>query len=340
MPRIALRTALGALVLAAAVPSQALAWGATGHRLIGTLAAKNLPDEIPAFLHTPEAIAQIGELAREPDRWRGSGKTHDAERDPGHFVDVSDDLTVLGGVSLKALPPTRAEYDTALRGVGATQYKAGYLPYSIIDGWQQLKQDFAYWRVAAAGEKFAASASDRAWYAADRRLREAITIRDFGVWAHYVGDASQPLHVSVHYDAWGDYPNPEGFNTTRGFHLRFEGAFVRANVGESDVTPLLAPYRDCACTIEARTADYLVATQSHVIELFRMEKAHDFDGLNGEGKAFAAARLAAGVDELRDMAIDAWRASADAVIGFKKIAVKDAEAGHLDGVLVELQGDD
>ncbi len=26
------------------------------------------------------------------------------------------------------------------------QYKAGYLPYSIVDGFQQLRKDFAYWR--------------------------------------------------------------------------------------------------------------------------------------------------------------------------------------------------
>jgi hypothetical protein len=329
-----------ALVLAAAIPSQVLGWGATGHRLIGTLAVKNLPDEIPAFLRTPDANGEIGELAREPDRWRGSGKVHDSERDPGHFVDASDDLTVLGGPVLKALPATRADYDGALRAVGTTQYKAGYLPYSIIDGWQQLREDFAYWRVAAAGEKYAASESDRAWFAADRKRREMLTVRDLGVWAHYVGDASQPLHVSVHYDVWGNYPNPEGLNTTKGFHLRFEGAFVRTNVSEGDIAALLVPYRNCGCAIEERTADYLIATQTHVLELFRMEKRHAFDGRDGEGKAFAAARLAAGVDELRDMIIDAWRASGDAKVGFHGIAVKDAESGHIDGALVELQGDD
>jgi hypothetical protein len=27
-----------------------------------------------------------------------------------------------------------------------------------------------------------------------------------GIWSHYGGDASQPLHVSIHYNGWGDYP--------------------------------------------------------------------------------------------------------------------------------------
>ena len=34
----------------------------------------------------------------------------------------------------------------ALRAAGTDEYRAGYLPYAIIDGWQQLVMDFAYWR--------------------------------------------------------------------------------------------------------------------------------------------------------------------------------------------------
>jgi hypothetical protein len=272
----------------------------------------------------------IGELSRELDRSRGAGQTHDNERDPGHFVDAFDDLTLFGGPSLAALPATRLEYDTALRAVGATQYKAGYLPYAIVDGWQQLRLDFAYWRADIAGEKYAKNDEERAWFAADRKLRELITLRDLGVWSHYVEDASQPLHVSVHYDVWGDFPNPEGFNTKRGLHAKFESAFVARNVAEADIAPLMVPYRDCACTIEARTAQYLVATQAFVLPLFRLDKAHAFDASDPDGKAFVLARLAAGASELRDMVIDAWHASGEAKLGFGKLSVKDIEAGTVD----------
>ena len=99
-----LLAAASVLALALA-PTHALAWGATGHRLIGVLAIKNLPPELPDFLKSDDAVWQVGELAREPDRWRGSGPAHDGERDPGHFVDVSDDLTIQGGPKLSALPP-------------------------------------------------------------------------------------------------------------------------------------------------------------------------------------------------------------------------------------------
>src|ERR1700744_3669504 len=117
---------------------QALAWGATGHRLIGQLAVESLPLDMPAFLHTREASDAIGELAREPDRSRGSGQPHDADLDPGHFMDLSDDGTILGGPALAALPSTRQDYDTAMRAVGSNEYKAGFLPYNIMDGYEQL----------------------------------------------------------------------------------------------------------------------------------------------------------------------------------------------------------
>jgi len=78
----------------------------------------------------------------------------------------------MGIVPLDRLPTTREVYDTQLRAGGSTQYKAGYLPYSIIDGWQQIRKDFAYWRAAVKGAETASSAQERAWFEADRRLRE------------------------------------------------------------------------------------------------------------------------------------------------------------------------
>lgn len=334
------RIALAVVLLCVAAPAPALAWGAAGHRMIGELGAKNLPEEMPAFLRTPEAIAAIGEFAREPDRSRGSGQIHDAERDPGHFVDASDDLTVFGGPSLKALPPTRQDYDTALRAVGVTQYKAGYLPYSIVDGWQQLRTDLAMWRVDVAGEKNAKTEEARAWFTADRLRREQLTIRDFGVWAHFVGDASQPLHATIHFDTWGEGPNPEDFNQVKGLHWRFEGRFVSANLTESDVAPLIAPPRDCACAIEARTADYLVTTQSFVVQVFRMEKAHAFDGTAADDtKAFVAARIAAGAAELRDMAVAAWVDSGKIKVGYPAAPVADYESGAADALKM-MRGDE
>lgn len=73
----------------------------------------------------------IGELGAEADESKGTGivtgvsssgiiqtarTAHDAERDPGHYIDFDDNGFVLGGaVSINALPVTREAFDTAQR---------------------------------------------------------------------------------------------------------------------------------------------------------------------------------------------------------------------------------
>ena len=142
------RLAIAALaVLAVAVPAvQVDAWGNTGHRLIGVAAMRALPDDLPAFLKTPGAVADVGELAREPDRWKGAGQPHDRERDTAHFIDLDDQGRVFDqrGMSLTALPRLKSEYDAALTQAGLDVDDAGYLPYAMMDAWQNLGRDFAF----------------------------------------------------------------------------------------------------------------------------------------------------------------------------------------------------
>lgn len=322
------KAVLAAVSLGLAVQG-ALAWGPDGHRMIGTLAVKALPDEVPAFLRTPEAAQEAGYLAPEADRERGAGEAFDAEHAPGHFVDVSDDMTVLGGPSLSALPPTREQYDTALRAAGSDQYKAGYLPYSIVDGFQLLVKDLAYWRVDVAGEKFAKTPEARAWYTQDRFRREAVALHDLGIWAHYVGDGSMPLHASVHFNGWGKYPNPDGFTEAK-VHVPWENMYVHDTITDKDVAAAMVAYHDCGCSIERRTAQFLTASHQEVVPFYKLEKAGAFKGPTADGKAFTAARIAAGATELRDMIVDAWHASDSQTVGYPGMKVTDIEAGKAD----------
>jgi hypothetical protein len=312
-----------------AVPAQAFAWGATGHRIIGVLGAESLPPELPAFLRTPQATTEIGELAREPDRSKSAGREHDADRDPAHFLDLDDSGKVLGGPLLSAMPPTRSDYETALRVAGADSWRAGYLYYSIVDGWQQLVKDFAYWRALSAAERHDGNPEHDAWFKADRERREGLIVRDLGVWAHFVGDGSQPLHVTTHFNGWGPYPNPNGYTTSK-IHLPVEGAFVHDNVGIEAVRGAMAPPRVCACSIQAMTADYLAATNAEVEPLYRLDKTGGFQDGDADGQAFAAARLAAGASAMRDMAVAAWRASETITVGWPETRVTDIEAGRID----------
>lgn len=315
------------LVAVLLMPRPSLAWGNTGHREVSGLGMEALPDEIPAFLRGADAIRTVMDLGPEPDRSKTAGTEHDAELDPGHFVDLDDEGKVLGIVPISELPPTRLAFDTALRAGGATQYGAGYLPYNLVAGWQQVRKDFAYIRADLVGLRTAPTPEDRAYFRRDLEERRRLTIRDIGVWSHYVADSSQPLHVSVHFNGWGNFPNPDNFTNAGNTHSQFEGAFVRDFVTREAIAAAIPPYRDCACTIEQRTEQYLTASLAEVIPFYWLATRGAFLAADAEGAAFAAARLGAGAAELRDMIIDAWRASATWVVGFPLIKVEDIESG-------------
>jgi hypothetical protein len=292
------------------------------------LAIEQLPDSVPNFARTPEAAAKIAVLGRELDRSKGAGVTHDAERDPGHWISMSDDGAVMSTLPLAGLPETREGYDTMLRERGSTQYKAGYLALAIVVGWQQVRKDFAYWRALGKAIETASTPDERAWFEADRKLREEITVHDIGIWSHYLGDASQPLHVSVHYAGWGKYPNPNGY-TQQNIDSYFEGVFVKENVRRAAVASQIEPYKPCACSIQERTRALLQGSLRQVEPLYALEKEGGFTSGNPRGIAFVTKRLAAGATMLRDMIVDAWIDSENAEVGYPMVPVRDIETGRV-----------
>lgn len=342
MKRFALAAAAVCALAAVAVPAAVQAWGNTGHRLIGIAAMRGLPDDMPAFLHTPGAIADVGELSREPDRWKGAGQPHDRERDTAHFVDLDDNGFVFNarGPSVDSLPRLKSEYDAALIAAGLDVDDAGYLPYAIWDAYQNLVRDFAYWRVLNAQEARETDPAKRAWYRVDRERREALILRDMGVLGHYIGDGSQPHHTTIHYNGWDrNTPNPEGFTTSRQTHGLFEGEFT-ARVARLDAieAAMAAPKLD-GFDLRARVPAYLRETLSQVTPFYRLEKAGGFGEGDPRGAQFTITRLAAGASELRDFYILAWRDSADDNIGWPAVKVAEVEAGTADPWLA-MHGED
>jgi len=321
---------LAAGIAAAAVlatGTAALAWGADGHRMLTRVAITALPADLPSFLSAPQAVWELGELAREPDRSKGAGMPHDADLDTGHYVNVGDDGRIGGGPLLSELPKTRAECDAAVRAAGAEASHLGYLPYTIADGWLQLVKDFGYWRIDRLGAETATDPEQRVWFQRDMKLREALILRDLGYWSHFVGDAAQPHHVSIHFNAWGDYPNPNNYTAER-IHGPFEGAFVHAHVTEADIVHGLPPARAIDGPILAETGRYIEASRQQVEPLFALWTKGGFAGdAPAAGKAFAAARLAAGAGELRDLIVAAWAASPSATVGYPAVKVADVESG-------------
>jgi hypothetical protein len=319
----------GAVSFAAAASiSPALAWGSVGHRIIGTLAIETLPASLPGFLRSKRVAADVGEWAREPDRWRGAGRVHDDMRDPGHYIDVMDNGRTFAGVRLAHLPPTRADYAAMLVHQGESIDHTGYLPYNIVDGYQQLTKDFAIWRADKAALKYDHNPGHHAWLVNDFRRREEQTIMDIGIWGHYVGDGSQPLHVSVHYNGWGHWPNPHHF-TNRRIHVPFEGPFVAANVSFAAVRAAMTPQRDCGCAITMETAHYLDRTLSQVAPLYRDYKRGGLQPGNRAMVGLATKQVAAGASELRDLIVAAWNASASATFGYPAVSVREIERGKV-----------
>ena len=234
------------------------------------------------------------------------------------------------GPMIEALPVLKSEYDALLLSAGIEVNDAGYLPYAIMDGYQQLVRDFATWRVLNAAEAREADPGRRAWYREDRLRRQALVLRDMGVLSHYVGDGSQPHHASIHYNGWGEFPNPEGFTSSRQTHGMFEGAFVRRIARLDAIEAAMPAERLEGFDLRARTAAYLRGTLDEVVPFYRLEKAGGFQGEDARGAAFATGRLAAGAAELRDLTILAWRASGEASIGWPAVKVAEVEAGTAD----------
>ena len=322
-----------AALVALAVPaSQVIAWGASGHRVIGVIGMQTLPDSLPGFLRTPGAASDVGEYSREPDRWKGAGQPHDRERDTAHFVDLDDEGRVMDerGMTLAEMPRLKSEYDAALTRAGLDVDDAGYLHYSIIDAWQNLERDFSYWRVLNAAEARETDLAKREWYRADRLRREQLILRDIGVLSHYLGDASQPYHTTIHFNGWAGKTNPEGFTTSRRTHGTFEGAYTSRTMNPVTVKAAMAPLNIEGFDVKTRTVSYLNTTVGTVIPFYRLEKAGGFRDGDARGAAFLNERLAAGAEQLRDYVVAAWDVSGRSSVGWPAVKVAEVEAGTVD----------
>jgi hypothetical protein len=318
----------------AAAPLPAAAWGALGHRIINGAAIRTLPETLPAFLRAPDAHDEISLLGPEADRIKGSGKPLDDDDSPGHYVDAQDDMTI-DGTPLAALPDDRRAYDRALAAAvpPSDEFSQGYLPYSIADGWEHVVRDLAYWRVDVVGERRAATADERAFFHFDRTVREAVTLRDIGYWGHFVGDGSQPLHVSVHFNGWNsgrtNYPNPNGFSNSTTIHSRFETTLVREVATEDLVVARVPGVGTSSAPILTQVGGYLAKTESFVPAVYRLEAAGGIDGQSPDAKNLVLDRLAGGAAEMRDLIVEAWSASDLARVGYPPIPVRDVESGAI-----------
>lgn len=269
-------------------------WGAYGHHVATRTALRHLPTAVPAFFRNAEG--QLEYLSPEPDRWYSSDlREMDEAWRYDHFIDLEN-------VPQGALDaPDRFRFLEALfeAGIRDPQGTVGFLPFRIVELYQRLASGFARWRLTPDGP-------DREWV-------QARILNDAGILSHYVVDAAQPHHTTIHFNGWAEgIPNPNGFTTDRDFHSRLESGFVNAHIRHGDLDSRMTPDPRTLPNVRDAVWEYVEDSNELVHRLYELERAHGFDPdepAHPEARDFILGRLAEGTEMLRAIWWTAWRES-------------------------------
>jgi hypothetical protein len=329
-----------AFVLLFAVP--AFAWDYEGHRAVNQLAIASLPNDFPPFVKTPEARERIAFLAGEPDRWRNLSATDFPLKHvnaPDHFIDFEDveaaglapnDLTEFRQVFAAQLALGEAKHPDRFPTIDPEKNKdhtrelVGFLPWAIIENFGKLKSAFSYLK-----------AFEEAGTSEEVANARANVIYIMGVMGHYVGDGSQPLHTTKHYNGWnGD--NPKKYTTSKGFHAWIDGGFIVKTGGLAlpSLEQRLKPAHMVGGGRDAQGRDpvfvdvlsYLLGSFGDVEHLYALDKEgklHPENASSAEGKAFIEGQILAAGTMLGSLWLTAWRdAPADTFLRGQLLARK------------------
>ena len=309
---------LGACFLA---NSNALAWDYEGHRVVNQLALASLPTNFPAFVRSPEAAERIAFLAGEPDRWRNSQDLPlQHEQEPEHFIDLEE--LALCGLDPEVLPVLRYDFVSqvaAARKAHPEKFSAeredpahkyiwvGLLPWAITENYSKLKSEFSYLKTF----------KERGGTPEEIANAEANAIYTMGVMGHYVGDAAQPLHTTIHHHGWKG-ENPNGYSTSGSFHSWIDGGYFAKIGGASK--ELQGKVRQAhIVTIKDRSAKpeemfqasmLFILDQHKLVEpLYQLDKDARLSGEGEkglEGRVFLEGQLLKAGQMLGDIWYSAW----------------------------------
>lgn len=128
---------------------------------------------------------------------------------------------------------------------------------------------------------------------------------------HYVADAAQPLHNSMHHDGWSG-PNPKGYTRDPDIHGRFESRYV--DLIETTAPDVVKYMRKDARHLDdvwKATLDHSLEARDSVEDVYRADLRGAFQKKDdAEARELVYKRLAAGASFLRDLAYTAWIESA------------------------------
>ncbi|HLK31030.1 MAG TPA: zinc dependent phospholipase C family protein [Puia sp.] len=221
--------------------SLVFAWGSWGHQHINHAAIFALPEQMRSFFYNH--IDYVTEEAVGPDIRKYS--LNDRAESPRHYIN----LEVFGINTMDSLPSDlqqlKAKYpDSVIQ-------KAGSLPWYILQMEDKLTKAFK----------------------ARRKTEILFLASDL---AHYIGDASMPLHTSVNHD--GQLTNQKGI------HAFFEGQLPELFGEEYNLNTGNAKYIDDITKetwhmiqVSFLKADTLLAVERKLKETFPKEKIFRLD---------------------------------------------------------------
>ncbi len=307
--------ALLAVIMIGVAPAPA--WNAHGHRVVTYLALDGLPPDAPAFLRDPAVRDRIAFQSNEPDRRRGwASLTLGHINEPDHYIDL-EQLDPFG-LTLDTLPPFRGEYLRAL-AVGKhvhpeqvepynaagdpahTKEWPGFLPYAIAEHYAALQSAFHQVRIL---ERL--NDPQRAFQLAQAREN---AIYHMGMLSHFVADAAQPLHTTIHHHGWVG-PNPHEYTTDKSFHRQIDGDVLEHHKLTYDsLRPLMKYDRKLtAADPWPDTLAHLRRSFTQVEPLYRLEKGGALR--EATGKAFIEGRLTDAAGMLCALYAAAWAGAA------------------------------
>lgn len=326
------------------------AWDYEGHHAVNELALDSLPSDFPAFVFTPETRTRITYLAGEADRWRnetsfrnGTGLALAHVNGPDHYLDLED--IYLYGLTPEKLPPLRYDFAGAIvkareahperfppidpaRDSDHTRELNGFLPWAIAENYEKLQSDFS---TLAAFEKFGGTPEEIA-----NAKQDIVYV--MGVMGHFVGDASQPLHTTKHFNGWVG-ANPNHYTTDHTFHQWIDGSFFR-KTGGIDVKKLSAKIHPAEKISGAsapsgvfRTAvNFIVANNRLVEPLYKLEKdgkLSDQGDAGAEGRVFLEAQLVKSGQLLGNLWFTAWQTAPEDIYLERELKQRTESAATL-----------
>jgi len=304
-----------------------LGWDYEGHRIVNELALASLPTNFPTFVRTAEASERIAFLAGEADRWRNTPDLSLQHcQEPEHFIDIEQ----LAQFNLKpeALPIFRYDFISELAVFRKTHPESfpatdsasdpahkhswvGLLPWVITENYGKLKSEFSYLK---AFEQDGGTPEEIA-------NAQANVIYTMGVMGHHVGDASQPLHTTIHHHGWKG-ENPHHYSTRESFHGWIDGGYFR-KIGGANFKEMQSRLRLAQLvSINGRTARpeetfqavmaFILEQQKLVEPLYQLDQDGKLSGdgeLGLQGRAFLEGQLMKSSQLLGDIWYSAWQQS-------------------------------